>query len=135
MACLGEKIILGEARFLDGGAGVFERRLAKLGLRDIAKDGDYIIALAYPFGTAVFPAAARPHLEPKENRLGVAAAVDPLGTAPTQGRVDRHGAGACVRDGLQKGGSVSNLEPFEKAASRQCASPQAEQGLAIRTDR
>jgi hypothetical protein len=99
MARLGEKIILGEVRFLGGGAGFVECRLAKLGLRDIAKDGDDIVVLAFPLGRAEFPAAARPHVEPKENRLGVVAAVDPGGTAPTQGRVDRHGTGACVRDG------------------------------------
>src|ERR1700720_1554158 len=128
MARLGEKIILGEVRFLGGGAGVFEHRLAKLGLRDIAKDGDDIVVLASRLGRAVIPAAARPHVEPEENRLGEAAAVHPRCPAPTQGRVDRREAGASVRDGLQKGGSVSDLDTFEKAASRQGAWPQAKQG-------
>src|ERR1700730_15842104 len=48
---------------------------------------------------------------------------------------DSNGAGAGVRDGLQEGGPVSDLDSVEKGASRQCAWLQAEHGLAIRTDR
>src|SRR5450631_2935387 len=135
MARMSEKIILAGVRFLGGGAGIVELRLAALGFCYVAKDGDRAaVACSFP-GGAKFSATARLHFEPKENRLGVRAALDSRRAAPAQDGVDGNGARAGIRNRLQKGRSVGDLDTVEKPASQQFAGRHAKQGLAIRTDR
>ena len=100
VARVSEEILLAEGRFLGGGTGIIEFRLAMLGFRHVADDGDCVIdPLAFSGGGEV-TAPARPHFEPKENRFGVISAIDTNGAPPAQSRADRDGARARVRNCL-----------------------------------
>src|ERR1019366_10249336 len=91
MARMSEKIILAGVRFLGGGAGIVELRLAALGFCYVAKDGDRAAVACSFTGGAKFSATARLHFEPKENRLGVRAALGSRRAAPTPNGGDRKG--------------------------------------------